>query len=100
MDVLLRFSVNKSLFASPFLWGVITCKENVDNYELLLTFYLKLKADRPHPQDYPHTPPDYRRTDKCLGLLMTTLSSEFEGNGLLLHSASRAPNIDRYAPYI
>ncbi len=24
----------------------------------------KLKADRPHPRDYPPTPPDYRHTDK------------------------------------
>ena len=31
---------------------------------------------------------------------MTILFSKFEGNCLLLHSASRAPNIDRYAPDI
>ncbi len=60
----------------------------------------KLKADRPPPRDYPHMPPDYRHTDKTLGLVTTTLYSKFEGNCLLLHSASRAPNIDRYAPDI
>ncbi len=24
---------------------------------------IELKADRPHPRDYPHTPTDYRHTD-------------------------------------
>ena len=28
---------------------------------------MKLKADRPHPRDYPPTPPDYRHTDKNQG---------------------------------
>ncbi len=60
----------------------------------------KLKADRPHPRDYPPMPPDYRHTDKTLGLVTTTLYSKCEGNCLLLHSASRAPNIDRYEPEI
>ncbi len=31
-----------------------------------------LKADRPHT-DYPHTPTDYRHTDKYLKLVMTLL---------------------------
>ncbi len=26
--------------------------------------YKILKADRPHPHNYPHTPTDYRHTDK------------------------------------
>ena len=50
--------------------------------------HILLKADRRHPRDYPHTPPDYRRKDKCLALLMTTLYSEFEGNGLLVKQVS------------
>ncbi len=41
----------------------------------------KLKADRPHPRDYPPMPPDYRHTDQTLGLVTTTLYSECEGNG-------------------
>ncbi len=32
----------------------------------------KLKADRPHPRDYSPTPPDHRRTDKTLGLVLHT----------------------------
>ncbi len=34
-------------------------------------------------------PPDYRHTDKTIGLVTTTLYSKFEGNCLLLHWASR-----------
>ncbi len=37
-----------------------------------LTFQ-KLKADGPPPLDYLQTHPDYRHTDKYLGLIMTTL---------------------------
>ncbi len=60
----------------------------------------KLKADRPHPRDYPHTPPDYGHTDKTVGLVRTTLYFKFEGNCLCCTRQSRAPNIDRYAPDI
>ena len=42
----------------------------------------KLKADRPHPRDYPPTPPDYRHTDKTLELVMPTLYSKCEDNCL------------------
>ncbi len=35
---------------------------------------IKLKADRPHPRYYPHTPPDYRHTDKHLRLVMTFIA--------------------------
>ncbi len=53
-----------------------------------------------HLRDYPPKLPDYRHTDKSLGLVTTTLYSKCEGNCLLLHSASRAPNIDHYVPEI
>ena len=43
-------------------------------------------------------PRDYRHTDKNTGLVMTTLYSIFECNCLLLHLASRVPNINRYTP--
>ncbi len=33
-------------------------------------FELKLKADRPHPHDYSHTPTDYRHTHKQTDRLM------------------------------
>ncbi len=42
----------------------------------------------------------YRQTDKTLEPVMTTRCSKFDGNFPLLHSASRAPYIDRYAPDI
>ena len=32
--------------------------------------YPELKADRPHPRNYPHTPTDYRHTDNHLRLVM------------------------------
>ncbi len=34
----------------------------------------KLKADRPHPRNYPHAPTDYRRTDKHLRLVIPTIA--------------------------
>ncbi len=34
----------------------------------------KLKADRPHPRNYPHTPTDYRHTNKHLRLVMTPIA--------------------------
>ncbi len=36
----------------------------------------KLKADRPHPRNYPHTPTDHRHTDKHFRLVMTLLCSK------------------------
>ncbi len=33
----------------------------------------KLKADRPHPRHYPHTPTNYRHTDKHLRLVMALI---------------------------
>ncbi len=44
----------------------------------------KLKADRPHPRDYPHTPTDYRYTDKHFGLVIALRFS-------LVHSAKPSP---------
>ena len=43
----------------------------------------KLNADGPHPRDNPHTPTDYRHTDKHLGLVMTliALSSDKRTDG-------------------
>ncbi len=60
----------------------------------------QLNTDRPHLRDYLHTSPDYRHTDDYFGVVMILLCSEFEGNCILLHSASRAPNVNRYAPDI
>ncbi len=54
-------------------------------------FSYKLKADRPHPRNYPPTPTDYRHTDKHLRLVMVLI-------GLYCTRQSRAPNIDRCAP--
>ena len=36
----------------------------------------KLKADRPHPRNYPHTPTDHRHTDKHFRLVTTLLCSK------------------------
>ena len=36
-----------------------------------------IKADRPHPPDYPHKPPDYRYTDKVYGLIIVLLAPDF-----------------------
>ena len=38
----------------------------------------KLKADRPHPRNYPHMPTDHRHTDKHFRLVMTLLCSKQE----------------------
>ncbi len=51
----------------------------------------KLNADRPHPRNYPHTPTDYRHTDKHLRLLMPPIAPNCTRQ-------SRAPNIDHCAP--
>ena len=56
-------------------------------------FHPKLKADQPHPRDYPHTPTNYRHTDKHLRLVMTPIA-------LYCTRQSRAPNIDRCAPEV
>ncbi len=37
---------------------------------------MELKADRPHPRNYPHTPTDHRHTDKHFRLVMTFLCSK------------------------
>ncbi len=34
----------------------------------------QLKANRPYPRNYPHTPTDYRHTDKHLRLVMGVLA--------------------------
>ncbi len=47
-----------------------------------------LKADRPLPLNYPHTPTDYRHTDKHLRLVMTLLR-------WLLHSAGEVGQTDK-----
>ncbi len=46
--------------------------------------FRKLKADRPHPHDYLHTPTDYRHTEKHFALVMTLLR-------FWLHSAKPSP---------
>ncbi len=58
---------------------------------VMLILLCTLKADRPHPRNYLHTPTDYRHTDKYLGLVMTLVA-------LCCTRQSRAPNIDRCAP--
>ncbi len=47
----------------------------------------KLKADRPYPHDYLHTPTEFRNTDKHLRLAMTLIA-------LCCTRQSRAPNIN------
>ena len=37
-------------------------------------FFNKLKAGRPHPRKYPHTPTGYSHTDKHLRLVMTPIA--------------------------
>ena len=39
-------------------------------YPILYIYQLILKADRPHPRDYPQTPTDYRHTDNHLRLVI------------------------------
>ncbi len=51
----------------------------------------KLKADRPHPRNYPHTRTDDRHTYQHLRLAMAPIA-------LYCTRQSRAPNIDRCAP--
>ena len=50
-----------------------------------------LKADRPHPRNYPPTPNDYRHTDNHLRLVMVVVV-------LCCTRQSRAHIIDRCAP--
>ena len=38
---------------------------------ILKSVSYQLKGDRLHPRDYPHTPTDYRHTDKQLRLVMS-----------------------------
>ena len=70
------------------------CDTNQDFHyfpSTLVPFSL-LKADRPHPRYYHYTPPDYRHTDKHLGLEMTFIA-------LCCTRQSRAPNA-HCAPHI
>ncbi len=53
----------------------------------------ELKADRPHPRNYLHTPTDYRYTDNHLRLVTVV-------GALCCTRQGRAPNIDRCAPEI
>ncbi len=49
-----------------------------------------LKHDRPHPRNYPQTPPDHRHTEKHLSLVI----------GACCTQQSRASSINRCAPEI
>ena len=72
--------------ASLLLGTKIMCSSNnVEN-----NYIKKLKADRPHPRNFPHMPTGYRPTDKHLRLVMTPIA-------LYCTRQSRAPNIDRCA---
>ncbi len=48
-------------------WQETYCAWHVNNrmLEMYVEYHsqFKLKADRPHPRNYPHTPTDYRHTD-------------------------------------
>ncbi len=55
----------------------------------------KLKADRPWYKTIHLGPPITKNTDKYPRLVMVTVCPNCEGNCLLLHSASWAPNIGR-----
>ncbi len=48
----------------------------------------KLKADRPHPQEYLHKRYNYRHAEKRLLLAIVTLGSRFEDNCLLLQTSN------------
>ncbi len=54
-------------------------------YIIMIMTRLALKADRPHPRNYPHMWPDYRHTDKHFRLIMTLIA-------LCRTWQSRAPN--------
>ncbi len=59
--------------------------------DLLFILNSILKADRPHPRYYPHTPTDDRHTYQHLRLAMALIA-------LYCTRQIRAPNIDRCAP--
>ena len=60
----------------------------------------RLKANRPHPRDYPHKPPWLQAHRQSLRTGSGAPCPNFEGYYLSLHSASLAPNIDGYVPEI
>ncbi len=60
-------------------------------YQFCAFLKIKLKADRPHPRDYPHTSTNYRHTDKHLRQVMTAIA-------LCCTRQSKAPNIDHCTP--
>ena len=71
---------------------VITAAVTLETQEppdegVLQVWCLLLKADRPHPRNYPHGPTDYRHIDKHLRLVMAPIAPN-----------CTAPNIDRCAP--
>ncbi len=76
---------------NPSALTASSCKTRSKHH--LVGLHSQLKADRPHPRDYPHTPTDYRHTDKHLRLVMTPIA-------LCFTLQSRALNIDRWAPEI
>ncbi len=69
----------------------LVLESELESRILKLIIFKLLKADRPHPRNYPHTPTDYRHTDNNLGLVMLLMA---------LHCTrqSRAHNIDHCAP--
>ena len=52
---------------------------------------MNIKADQPHPRNYPHTPTNYRHTDNYLRLVTVVVA-------LCCTRQSRASNIDRCGP--
>ncbi len=63
---------------------------------LVLCVQWQIKFGHPCPWECLHEHPDYKYTDKFLGLIMIILCHKHKGNCLLLHLASQAPNIDFY----
>ena len=39
--------------------------------------FQELKADQPHPRNYPHKPTDYRHTDKHIRLVMASIAKRY-----------------------
>ena len=64
------------------------CKQSIHS-TMLYQSTIPLKADRPHPQDYPPNSPDYRHTDRFLRLVMVLPCPKHDGNGKTVQAGGR-----------
>ena len=64
-------------------------QDKLQSFHIILmsqtSFHMKLKADKPHLQNYPHTLPDYRHTDTCLRMVMARTNDSFRDTGSCNH---------------